>query len=206
LLPNLEEALARGKQVAARYLGPVPVLKLFEIGSVFTKDGEAMMLAMGVADLAGNLAAGVLRENAATLEQELLATPGAARFSLDGRMLEVNLTKLNLEKLGADYAPEEVPLAPYRPFSLYPFALRDIAVWTPAGTEESEVTNLITREAGDLLARIDQFDRFEKDGRVSYAFRLVFESPERTLNDADLAPVMGRVTAALNAKDGYAVR
>jgi phenylalanyl-tRNA synthetase beta subunit len=34
----------------------------------------------------------------------------------------------------------------------------------------------------------------------------VFESPERTLSDEDLNPVMDRVTAALNAKEGFEVR
>jgi phenylalanyl-tRNA synthetase beta subunit len=57
-----------------------------------------------------------------------------------------------------------------------------------------------------MLARIDLFDRFEKEGRTSYAFRLVFESMERTLSDADLDPAMQRVTEALNAKEGFDVR
>jgi phenylalanyl-tRNA synthetase beta chain len=109
------------------------------------------------------------------------------------------------------YQPEKISLGRYTPFSVYPFALRDIAVWTPSAYTEDEVRNEIVREAGELLARIDLFDRFEKkneDGtsRTSYAFRLVFESPERTLSDEDLNPVMDRVTAALNAKEGFEVR
>ncbi|KND47563.1 MAG: phenylalanyl-tRNA synthetase beta chain [Parcubacteria bacterium C7867-004] len=206
LLPNMHDALARAKQVAPRLIGPAPVLKLFEIGTIFTKDEETLSLSMGVIDLLGKSGANILKENAATLEQELLATPGAARFSLDGLMLEVNLSKINLEKLGEEYAPEMLSVAPYKPFSLYPAALRDIAVWTPLGTEESEVTNAIIAAAGDLLVRIDQFDRFEKEGRISYAFRLVFESMERTLADTDLDPAMERVTNALNAREGWEVR
>lgn len=206
LLTNMREALERGKTVAPRFVGTVPLLKLFEIGTVFTKEGEALFLSMGVIDLAGKQAAGVIKENAATLEQELLGVPGAARFSLDGMMLEVNLSKLNLEKLGSDYAPVTVTLEPYRPFSPYPFALRDIAVWTPEGTEESEVTNAIIASAGDLLARIDLFDRFLKDGRISYAFRLVFESQDRTLADIDLDPAMERITASLATHATWQVR
>ncbi len=206
LLPNMRDALERGRSVAPRLVGTVPVLKLFEIGTVFTKSEESLFLSMGVIDLAGKQAASIIKENAATLEQELLGVPGACRFSLDGQMLEVNLSKLNLEKLGSEYAPVTVALEPYQPFSLYPFALRDIAAWTPAGTSESEAANAIIGSAGELLARIDLFDRFEKEGRISYAFRLVFESKERTLADTDLDPAMQRITETLDAKEGWQVR
>jgi phenylalanyl-tRNA synthetase beta subunit len=83
-------------------------------------------------------------------------------------------------------------------------------VWTPAGTEESELTLLIQEHAGDLLARMDLFDRFEKTDdagtRISYAFRLVFQAIDRTLSDADIDPNMTAITDALNAKEGCLVR
>lgn len=208
LLPNLKDALTRAAGVAPRVLGPVPFVKLFEIGTVFTKHGEALLLSMGVVAVGGKpaQAAEALKQNVATLEQDLLQIPAAAHFTLDGQMMELNLGKLNLEKLGEDYAPVSVQQGSFKPYSLYPSALRDIAVWTPEGTQESEVTNAIIAEAGEFLVRIDLFDQFEKDGRISYAFRLVFESSERTLSDADLGPAMEQVTSALNAKDGWEVR
>lgn len=212
LIPALTDALQRASTVAPRVLGPAPLVKLFEIGSVFAKGGETLLLSMGIRAVSGkaSVAAEVLKENAATLEQELLRTPGAARFSLDGSMLEINLGALNLEKLGEDYAPVTVRQGAYRPYSSYPFALRDIAVWTPEGTQESEVSNAIVADAGEHLVRIDLFDTFEKESdgvkRTSFAFRLVFESIERTLSDADLDPAMERITASLNAKEGWEVR
>ncbi len=57
-----------------------------------------------------------------------------------------------------------------------------------------------------MVVRIDLFDRFEKEEKVSYAFRLVFESLERTLSDTDLDPLMTRVTDALNGREGWQVR
>jgi phenylalanyl-tRNA synthetase beta chain len=116
------------------------------------------------------------------------------------------LGEADLLKLGAGYEPVDVALEKYREFSLFPFALRDVAVWTPSGTEESEVIAVILKEAGEHVARIDLFDRFEKEGRTSYAFRLVFESFTKTLSDEELVPAMERVTVALNAKDGWQVR
>lgn len=121
-------------------------------------------------------------------------------------MIELNLDQVNLEKLGDTYAPQATQLASYRPYSVYPCALRDVAVWTPEGTEESEVMNTILKEAGEFLVRVDLFDRFEKEGRISYAFRLVFESLDRTLSDTDLDPAMERVATSLNEKEGWQVR
>lgn len=208
LVANLKDALTRAAGVAPRVLGPAPFVKLFEIGTVFTKHGEALLLSMGVVATNGKpaTAAEALKQNVAALEQDLLAIPAAAHFTLEGQMMELNLGKLNLEKLGEAYASVSVRMGAFTPFSLYPSALRDIAVWTPEGTQESEVANAIVREAGDHLARLDLFDQFEKDGRISYAFRLVFESSERTLADTDLDPAMARVTQALNEKEGWEVR
>ena len=53
--------------------------------------------------------------------------------------------------------------------------------------------------------RLNQFDYFEKEGKVSYAFRLVFQSMERTLTDEEVSAVMQKITAMLLAK-GYEVR
>lgn len=208
LAPNLKDALTRAAAVAPRVLGPSPLVRLFEIGTAFTKHGESLVLSMGAVMVGGKpaQAADALKENVAALEQELLRTHADTHYSLDGQLVEVNLGKLNLEKLGDDYAPVTVTQGAYRPYSPYPFALRDVAVWTPDGTEESEVANAILSAAGDHLARIDLFDQFEKDSRISYAFRLVFESAERTLSDADLDPAMAAVTGALNAREGWEVR
>lgn len=208
LSANLKDALTRAAAVAPRVLGPSPFVRLFEIGTVFTKHGEALVLAMGAVMVGGKpaQAAEALKENVAALEQELLQTHATAHYSLDGQLVELNLGKLNLEKLGEDYAPISVTQGAYRPYTSYPFALRDIAVWTPEGTNESEVANAILSAAGEYLVRIDLFDQFEKEGRVSYAFRLVFESGERTLADTDLDPAMAAVTEVLNAREGWSVR
>ena len=208
LMGHMEEALARAVPVAPRVLGPDPFVRIFEIGTVFKRNGEELMLAMGVALVQGKQAkaADALRQDVIALEHDVLSVPSRAQYAASGQVMELAIGKLNLEKLGEDYAPEPYALGSYHPYSTYPFALRDIAVWTPEGTEESEAVNAIVKEAGDLLVRIDQFDRFEKEGRVSYAFRLVFESMDRTLSDADLDPAMARITEALNRKEGWEVR
>lgn len=91
-------------------------------------------------------------------------------------------------------------------WSLYPFISRDIAVWVPEGVGKILVENLIKENAGDLVVRGPElFDEFKKDGKVSYAFRIVFQSFDRTLTDAEINEQMDRVVGAVE-KQGWQVR
>ena len=207
LIPNMEDALARAEQHAPRTLGPVQEVKLFEIGSVFTSGGEHLALSIGVRVLTGkkSRAAELVRATATMLATDVLGVDVAAHYAEDGMAAELSLASVDLARLGFR-APHLAPFGSFVPFSIYPAALRDVAVWTPAGTDEAQVHGIVLASAGPLLVRADLFDRFEKEGRVSYAFRLVFESMERTLTDADLDPAMAQVTAALLAHPGFEVR
>lgn len=93
----------------------------------------------------------------------------------------------------------------YQPFSRYPFIVRDIALWTPAGTNPEEVLAIIRTQAGELLVRSELFDRFEKGEKLSLAFRLVFQSFEKTLTDEEANAAMEKVYAAVKEK-GWEVR
>jgi len=105
----------------------------------------------------------------------------------------------------ANYEPPQYHLGAYKPFSVYPFIVRDIALWMPSGTDDGLTKSLIRENARELLVRLDQFDRFEKEGRVSLAFRLVFQSIDRTLTDEEANGIMEKISAALCAAD-YEVR
>ena len=214
LAGNMQDALARAAAVAPRVLGPDPMLKLFELGTVFATDGEHLSLALGYAQLSGKASPAVLEEAIDALRTTFPASGIQRPEHMDTGIAELPLKDVAFEaiaeSLGADAQPAQVSLGAYRPFSIYPSALRDIAVWTPEGTEESEVALLIQEQAGALLARMDLFDRFEKAGesgmRISYAFRLVFQADDRTLSDADIDPLMAGITDTLNAKEGWEVR
>jgi len=93
----------------------------------------------------------------------------------------------------------------YHSFSKYPFIVRDIALWVPSETRPEEVLEIIRKEAGELLVHSNPFDQFEKNGKTSYAFRLVFQSFEKTLTDEEANSIMERVAAAL-AQKGWTVR
>ena len=93
----------------------------------------------------------------------------------------------------------------YQPFSKYPFITRDIAMWVPKETREEEVLDLIRKNAGDLLIKSYQFDRFEKGEKVSLAFRLIFQSFDRTLTDFDASERMESISRALQSA-GFTIR
>lgn len=93
----------------------------------------------------------------------------------------------------------------YEPFSKYPFISRDVALWVSEGTSADEVLDVIRTHAGELLVRSAKFDEFTKDGRTSYAFRLVFQSFDRTLVDEDANTRMESVYTAVKGR-GWEVR
>ena len=94
----------------------------------------------------------------------------------------------------------------YQPWSAYPCVYRDIAVWVQASTPAEEVLAVIIETAPETLIKHYQFDTFEKDGRVSYAWHLVFQHKEKTLTDTEVGEVMEQVTAALSGREGWEVR
>lgn len=94
----------------------------------------------------------------------------------------------------------------FKMWSLYPFIARDIAVWVPENVSNEEVMKVIKDNAGDLVVRGPElFDEFKKDGKVSYAFRTVFQSYDRTLTDAEVNDFMDKVKGEME-KRGWQVR
>lgn len=90
-------------------------------------------------------------------------------------------------------------------FSRYPSITRDIALWVPSDTQSDAVKEVIAQAAGNLMIRIDQFDEFKKGDKTSYAFRLVFQSFEKTLTDDEANSAMNSVYEAVKTR-GWEVR
>lgn len=189
------------------------IIKIFEFGNVFTKSTEVRKLSFAIDD-------GIKKSNfvdeAKSIVTEIEKTLGvsvADNFIVSEKPCVVELDFDALiaglpEPSGDDSESIQtsLPVVNYRNVSPYPFALRDIAVFVESGVAEGEVLGIIKKEAGELLVRIDLFDRFEKDGKISYAFHLVFLSEEKTLSDVELDEIMNRVTVVLNNRDNWAVR
>ena len=92
------------------------------------------------------------------------------------------------------------------PFSLFPFIVRDVELFVPPETTPESVGEIIKENAGDLVVRGPElFDEFSKDGKKSFAFRLVFQSFDRTLSDEEVNKIMGKVYVTLT-KQGWQIR
>ncbi len=94
----------------------------------------------------------------------------------------------------------------FAPWSVYPFISRDISLWVPADKNEESIVNIIKENMGDLVSVGPTLvDSFEKDGKKSLAFRIVFQSMDRTLADSDVDSPMRQITGALE-KSGCTIR
>jgi phenylalanyl-tRNA synthetase beta chain len=206
LRPGLEKTLAENKQ-SAPLLG-LDTVKVFELGTCFTQEHEELHLGIGVLELRGkqSKAEQQLSEDVQALGKRLSAPlvaevrQGVAELRLDTIYAELSTPTSYDEPL-----PWNTTVR-FTPWSVYPYVLRDIAVWVPSGVLAEEVLAVIITTAPDLLVRHDQFDSFEKEGRVSYAWHLVFQAKDRTLTDTEINTCMADVVSALQARAGWEVR
>ena len=206
-------------------------VRIFEIGNVFTKDEEYCSFAMGMYSN-NKKRAKQLEEEVRVIQAEIEKVIGVSTVAttsqshnftqrgnvvISGLPLAPYIFETNFDEWIAPlpspsaYEPLQAALSPdmhYRSLSIYPFIVRDIALFVPAAISEEEIEKLIKGEAGELVVRFSRFDKFQKPGedRVSYAYRLVFQSFDRTLTDDEVNGIMEKVTAALNANEGWEVR
>ncbi len=174
---NLNDARSQAIHYAPLVLPSNVKPKLFEVGTVFMKDGEHLELRM----------------------TERVPEWGESVGTVD------NLTVANMEEYGKDYVPTLHEIGMFKPYSLYPFISRDIALWVHEGTEAESIEAVLREKAGNLLVRLELFDEFKKDGRISYAFRLVFQSFERTLTDDEINAIMEVIYGEMKGR-GFEIR
>lgn len=177
LVEGIDDALSRNVYNAPLF--GANQIRIFEIGTVFTKKGEVTNLCIGVRfpkKIKGTTSDDVVRDVITRIEEKLGVKTNAK--PKEG-IVEINFDTL-VEQAGDpgvyDFPSIGAHDTEYEPFSSYPFALRDIAVWVPLGTETNLIEDIIRDHAGDLLVRHDLFDEFTKDDKTSFAFHLVFQS------------------------------
>jgi phenylalanyl-tRNA synthetase beta chain len=207
LYKNLEEAML--KNAGNVELFGTDKVRIFEIGTVFTTEGEKQRLALGVRGKGGVSGKDFqeVTETVKKLSEMLGLAPTATDVHEKRGVIEIDLDKTfkNLEAPKAYERYEKAPEVLYKTFSSYPHAVRDIAFWTPETVTDEEASLVVKKSAGALLYRIDLFDRFQKENKVSYAFRLVFLSNEKTLTAEEVDAVMQSISSAISA-DGWSVR
>lgn len=185
LRTNLSDGLNESlklNQLNAPLLG-MKEIKIFEIGTVFKKGGEEMHVAFG-------------------------DKKGIKEMTING-YVEMLGGQENLVVPPASGVPHEQDFLAhqlFKPWSPFPFVARDIAVWVQESVKKEEVEKIIRENTGNMVVRGPElFDEFKKDGNVSYAFRIIFQSFDRTLTDEEVNMAMETVNNKIKEK-GWRVR
>lgn len=170
---------------------------IFEIGNVFLKDKEYRSLAIAYSG----------KEKKLNEVKEILSKVLGVEIkeNVKEKILEINFTNLvsGLSEV-EEYNPfDKKEIIKYKSISQYPFVLRDIALWVPEEVSAKEILDLMV---DDLLVVKTQFDEYKKDGRISYAFHLVFQANERTLSDREVGEIMDKITSDLSSNKGWEIR
>ncbi|MEN9921379.1 MAG: hypothetical protein RLZZ517_357 [Candidatus Parcubacteria bacterium] len=181
-------------------------IKLFEIGHVFEQEKEKIMLALAARSVNKKNKTKVILEEAVQLLSSKLGINIQVEIKDQQEVVEIELTDIlekDFEIQNNLYTLESVI---YKPFSLYPFMTRDIAVWANNTKTKSDIEKIITDNGTDLLLRYDLFDEFSKDDKTSYAYRLVFQSFDRTLTDEEINPIMDKIYSTLQSDSDFEIR
>lgn len=95
-------------------------------------------------------------------------------------------------------------IARYEDLTSFPELREDVAIVVDAGVPAATVLDCVRAAGGRLLARAEVFDVYRgeqiAEGRTSLAIALTFRAKDRTLTDADVAPLREKIVARL-AKD-----
>jgi len=102
------------------------------------------------------------------------------------------------------------PVAQYEDLTSFPELREDIAVVVGADVPAATVLQTVRDAGGKLLARAEVFDVYRGEqiaaGHTSLAIALTFRARDRTLTDADVAPVREKIVARLAAELGGELR
>ena len=108
--------------------------------------------------------------------------------------------EINLEPLFE--APEQV--VKFQPLPRFPAIQNDLSVIVEAKVAYEKVADVIATAGGELLDELELFATFRGDpipaGKKSLSFHLRFRSPDRTLKDAEVEPLVKAVLEALKAE------
>lgn len=189
-------------------------IKIFEMGNVFTEGGERKHFAF-VIDDGGKKSD--YKKHGDNIVEEILKT-----LSIDV-VIHRPITKPYCIELDFDALIDtleepttyeastftSLPVVTYKAVSSYPFVTRDIAAWVPATTTWENIKSLCDEVRTPLVVRIDCFDTFSKEIegvlKTSFAFRLVFQSYEKTLTDEEVNIMMESYYTLFKEK-GYEIR
>lgn len=216
---NLTDSIKKALELNSRYseLVEMPQIRIFEISHIFSKDGEKVRFIFGVKTPIG---VKVLKKDSQIISEVFDKIEETLGCKISKINKDDNIIEVDFEEMIKDLSEPEKYDFPldliedglrFKKISSYPFIIRDVAVFTPEETKQEDVLSVILKEAGSLVIKNRLFDVFTKkfeDGSIktSYAFRLIFQSFEKTLSDDEINVIMDKVYNSLNSKSGWKVR
>lgn len=181
----------------------------FEIDIVHTKNGEELVSCFGIDSLSKKSRKQYGDENKQiekyTAEIANLFGLEKINFEREGNVVSFNIEQCT-QKTDDSYADilseKSYPLsATFTGISIYPYIKRDISFWTT----ESDVSifeNTIKNADAKFLKKVFLFDEFEKEGRTSFAFSMIFQSDDKTLTDSEVDADMDKINLAVEKFGG----
>ena len=193
---NLSDGIKKSYEINklnAPYLA-LDEIKIFEIGTVFSKNGEEVHVAFANKKEIKEVPLEKFEESF----PQVLGSP--VQTQALGRPDHSENLSSNFSNSTQEFS--EV----FKIWSQYPFITRDIAVWVPEGTEPETLAEIYKEFGTELMQGEPKLvDTFTKNGKTSYAFRLIFQSFDRTLTDEEINAIMSKITEKI-ANMGFEVR
>lgn len=99
----------------------------------------------------------------------------------------------------------------YKEVSKYPAITRDISFVVPKTFVPNNYFDLIRDIVGDLAEEVSLLDKFENDkkfgaDRMSYTYRIVYRSVERTLKTEEIEPLQAKIVEETKKQFGAEIR
>lgn len=184
-------------------------VQIYEIGKIYPKGEETLVLGIAVRNknFKKPKTCEILKETIDKISQELgISIQESVKDEDDFIQIELMDLIENVDvkdEINLEFNRE----TQFKKLSPYPFMSRDVSVWIPNGKgDENTIYEIVEKHAGELLRTKRLFDVYEKEGRTSYAVRVVFQSNEKTLTDEDVGEIMNKVYEDLKAKEGFEIR
>jgi phenylalanyl-tRNA synthetase beta chain len=195
-------------------------VSIFEIGNVFAVGGEERRLCIGIGYKTKKLNKSKAELSAVVSKIfETLNITKEPRYDLLEKET-LSILEIPLKNILKYYSGKEASFmdlvnktASYKKISHYPRSVRDIALFVPPEIQPEYVADILKKSAGELLVMepvlFDIFEKKDESGKPvkkSLAFRLVFQSHEKTLNEEDITAEMTQVLDAIKKEKDWEVR
>ena len=221
LLPGLASAARTARDAGANGIG------LFEIARVYLPSGEQLPEERwrlgGIVEGGYPRAKGILETLYRALHLELRVRRGSHTLFHPGKTAETDagvLGALHPTLLDGDWGAFEIDLEKlfepvpervvYDDVITFPAVQQDIAVAVGEDVEVGALVDAAREAGGPILREARVFDVYRGEqvgeGRKSVAIHLSFQSPERTLTDAEATEARDGIVAALRERHGAELR